>query len=49
MREHSPVHHDEVNDLWGVATYAGVLAVGRDPATFSNVVAASPTPARCRG
>lgn len=36
MREHSPVHHDEANDLWGVATYAGVLAVGRDPATFSN-------------
>jgi cytochrome P450 family 142 subfamily A polypeptide 1 len=36
MREHSPVHHDDVNDVWGVATYAGVLAVGRDPATFSN-------------
>jgi cytochrome P450 family 142 subfamily A polypeptide 1 len=36
MREHSRVHHDDVNDLWGVATYAGVLAVGRDPGTFSN-------------
>ena len=36
MRAHSPVHHDDVNDLWGVATYAGVLAVGRDPGTFSN-------------
>jgi len=42
MREHSPVHHDEVNDLWGVATYAGVLAVGRDPATFSNAGGSRP-------
>ena len=42
MREHSPVHHDEVNDLWGVATYAGVLAVGRDPATYSNAGGSQP-------
>jgi cytochrome P450 family 142 subfamily A polypeptide 1 len=42
MREHSPVHHDDVNDLWGVATYAGVLAVGRDPATFSNAGGSRP-------
>jgi cytochrome P450 family 142 subfamily A polypeptide 1 len=36
MREHAPVYYDEANQLWGVATYAGVMAVERDPGTFSN-------------
>lgn len=36
MRAHSPVHFDETNGVWGVATYDGVVTVGRDPATFSN-------------
>src|SRR4051812_23198121 len=27
MREHAPVHYDAANDLWGVATHAGVKAV----------------------
>ena len=30
FREHEPVFHDEANDLWGIATYDGVLAAGRD-------------------
>jgi len=42
MREHAPVHFDERNQLWGVATYAGVMAVGRDPATFSNAGGSRP-------
>ena len=42
MREHAPVHYDEANDLWGVATYAGVRAVGSDPATFSNAGGSRP-------
>jgi len=42
MREHAPVHHDDANDLWGVATYSGVMAVGRDPATFSSAGGSRP-------
>jgi cytochrome P450 family 142 subfamily A polypeptide 1 len=42
MREHSPVHLDEASGLWGVATYAGVRAVGGDPATFSNAGGSRP-------
>jgi cytochrome P450 family 142 subfamily A polypeptide 1 len=42
MREHAPVHFDAANDLWGVATYAGVMAVGRDPATFSSAGGSRP-------
>ena len=42
MREHSPVHFDEGNGLWGVATYDGVLAAGRDPSTFSNAGGSRP-------
>jgi cytochrome P450 family 142 subfamily A polypeptide 1 len=42
MREHDPVHYDERNRLWGVATYDGVLAVARDPTTFSNAGGSRP-------
>ena len=42
MREHAPVHLDEANDLWGVATYAGLMAIGRDPATFSSAGGSRP-------
>jgi cytochrome P450 family 142 subfamily A polypeptide 1 len=42
MREHTPVYYDEANNLWGVATYTGVMAVGRDPATFSNAGGSRP-------
>jgi cytochrome P450 family 142 subfamily A polypeptide 1 len=36
MRRNAPMYFDEANGLWGVATYDGVLAASRDPATFSN-------------
>ncbi len=36
MRANSPVHRDEANQLWGVSTYDGIVAVGRDPETYSN-------------
>ena len=42
MRTHAPVSYDEANDLWGVATYAGVMAVGRDPETFSSAGGSRP-------
>jgi cholest-4-en-3-one 26-monooxygenase len=42
MRGHAPVYHDEVNDLWGVATYRDVKALGTDPATFSNADGSRP-------
>ena len=42
MREHAPVHYDDANGLWGVATYEGVMAVGRDPATFSSAGGSRP-------
>lgn len=42
MRAHSPVHFDSVNNLWGVATYDGVMEVERDAATFSNAGGSRP-------
>src|SRR5262245_12689474 len=42
MRSHAPVYYDEPNDLWGVATHAGVMAVGRDAATFSSAGGSRP-------
>jgi cytochrome P450 family 142 subfamily A polypeptide 1 len=36
MRRHSPVHYDATGNIWGIASYDGVLAVGRDPETFSS-------------
>jgi cholest-4-en-3-one 26-monooxygenase len=42
MRQTAPVHLDERNQLWGVATYDGVLAVERDPATFSSALGSRP-------
>ena len=42
MRQNSPVHFDANSGLWGVATYAGVLAVERDPVTFSNAGGSRP-------
>lgn len=42
MRANSPVHFDANSGLWGVATYSGVLAVGRDAATFSNAGGSRP-------
>jgi len=42
MRAHAPVYHDEVNDVWGVATYRDVKLLGTDPATFSNAEGTRP-------
>ena len=39
---HAPVYLDTHNDLWGVATYDGVMAVGRDPVTFSSAGGSRP-------
>jgi cytochrome P450 family 142 subfamily A polypeptide 1 len=36
MRANAPVYYDEPNDLWGVASYAGVKAVSVDTETFSS-------------
>ena len=36
MREHAPVYHDEVNDLWALTRYDDVKAGGTDTAVFSN-------------
>lgn len=42
MRRNDPVHFDERNGLWGIATYDGVLAAGRDSVTFSNAGGSRP-------
>ena len=36
MRANEPLYYDEVNDVWGVASYQLVKAMGSDPKTFSN-------------
>jgi hypothetical protein len=38
MREHAPVYFDDTNNLWGIATYDGVLAAGaRSRSSGGNV------------
>jgi cytochrome P450 family 142 subfamily A polypeptide 1 len=36
MREHAPLHWDEVGQVWGVSRYADVLALSKDPPTFCS-------------
>jgi cholest-4-en-3-one 26-monooxygenase len=36
MRREAPVYYDESCDVWGIARHADVLAVERDPVTFSS-------------
>ena len=36
MRRNQPVYHDETNDLWGIASYQHVRALGTDPSLYSN-------------
>lgn len=36
MRENDPVHWDPINELWWVSRYDDVIAVSRDPATFTS-------------
>jgi cytochrome P450 family 142 subfamily A polypeptide 1 len=42
LRDHAPVHLDTKSGLWGIATYQGVLAAGRDAATFSSAAGSRP-------
>jgi cytochrome P450 family 142 subfamily A polypeptide 1 len=36
MRREAPVYHDEDGDVWGIARYDDVLAIEKDPTTFSS-------------
>jgi len=36
MRREAPVYHDPVSDVWGIARYDDVLAIEKDPRTFSS-------------
>jgi cytochrome P450 family 142 subfamily A polypeptide 1 len=36
MRANAPVYFDERNQVWGIASYAALLAAEKDPKTFSN-------------
>lgn len=36
MRANAPVYWDEAGGVWGIASYADVKAISKDPATFSN-------------
>ncbi|HEV7525454.1 MAG TPA: cytochrome P450 [Acidimicrobiia bacterium] len=36
MRENAPVYFDAENGVWGIASYAALLAMEKDPHTFSN-------------
>ena len=36
MRKEAPVYYDEAAEVWGITKYDDVLAVEKDPATFSS-------------
>lgn len=36
MRENAPVYFDAANGVWGIASYAALLAMEKDTTTFSN-------------
>jgi cytochrome P450 family 142 subfamily A polypeptide 1 len=36
MHANAPVYFDAKNDVWGIASYAALLAAEKDPRTFSN-------------
>lgn len=42
MRRNAPVYRDERNDVWGIALYDDVLAIEKDPKTFSSARAPRP-------
>jgi cytochrome P450 family 142 subfamily A polypeptide 1 len=42
MRSNSPVHRDEQNECWGIATYAGVREAEGNTAVFSNAGGSQP-------
>lgn len=37
MREQAPVYYDSASEVWAISRYADVLAVEKDPRTFSSV------------
>jgi cytochrome P450 family 142 subfamily A polypeptide 1 len=42
LRRHSPVHFDEKNRMWGIASWEGIVAAGRDAALFSSAGGSRP-------
>ena len=42
MREHAPAYWDRVNQVWAITRYDDVLAIEKDPATFSSYRAPRP-------
>jgi cytochrome P450 family 142 subfamily A polypeptide 1 len=42
LRDNAPVYLDENSGLWGVSRYDDVVAVGRDPVTFSSAGGSRP-------
>jgi cholest-4-en-3-one 26-monooxygenase len=42
MRRHQPAFHDAANDVWAITRYHDVLAVEKDPVTFSSARAPRP-------
>jgi len=36
LREHKPVYRDATNELWGVSRHRDIVAIEKDPATWSN-------------
>src|SRR6476661_7124373 len=42
MRREAPVYYDEAADVWGIARYDDVLAIEKDPRTFSSARAPRP-------
>jgi cytochrome P450 family 142 subfamily A polypeptide 1 len=42
MRANAPVYRDERNDVWGISRYDDVLAIEKDPRTYSSMRAPRP-------
>ena len=42
MRREAPVYYDEASDVWGITRYDDVLAIEKDPVTFSSTGAPRP-------
>ncbi len=42
LRRDAPVHHDPRGDVWGISKYHDILAVEKDPTTFSSFRAPAP-------
>ena len=42
MRREAPVYYDDVSDVWGITRYDDVLAIEKDPVSFSSTGAPRP-------